>query len=74
MTGPSTETTVAFEQLNGNALKTGNGKDASLASTCATDVFHVTNAPNLPELCGTLSGEHGMSNFNYIGCPIKLYD
>jgi hypothetical protein len=58
VTGPSTETTVAFEQLNGNALKTGNGKDASLASTCATDVFHVTNAPNLPELCGTLSGEH----------------
>ena len=51
LTGPSTETNTVF--------KTAAAKTASLASTCATDVFKITNAPNLPELCGTLTGDHG---------------
>ena len=58
ITGPSTETASTAKILNGAVHQTG--VEANQASTCATDVFTITNAENLPELCGTLTGEHGM--------------
>ena len=57
ITGPSTYTSSETLILNGG-VATG-GAAANYASTCATDIFTITNAPNLPELCGTLTGEHG---------------
>ena len=27
-------------------------------TTCATDQFSVSNAPNVPTVCGTLTGDH----------------
>ena len=57
ITGPSTETASTAKILNGAVHQTG--VEANQASTCATDVFTITNAENLPEMCGTLTGEHG---------------
>ena len=57
ITGPSTETTTTTKILNG-AVNAGGGLGMNQASTCATDVFTITNAENLPEMCGTLTGEH----------------
>ena len=57
ITGPSTETASTAKILNGAVHQAG--VEANQASTCATDVFTITNAENLPELCGTLTGEHG---------------
>jgi hypothetical protein len=65
ITGPSTETTASFDTLGGNPVQTGKGVGATLATTCATDVLSITNAPNLPTLCGTLTGDHGN--------PFKLF-
>ena len=58
ITGPSTETLSTTKVLNGQ-VNVGAGKESNLASNCATDVFTITNAENLPEMCGTLTGEHG---------------
>ena len=58
ITGPSTNTNSETKILNG-VVSSSAAKTANYASTCATDIFTITNAPNLPELCGTLTGEHG---------------
>ena len=60
ITGPSTETLSTTKVLNGQ-VNAGAGKESNLASNCATDVFTITNAENLPEMCGTLTGEHGIN-------------
>ena len=57
ITGPSTVTTSYAKALNGQIA--ADGMEINPATSCATDIFTITNAPNLPELCGTLSGEHG---------------
>jgi len=57
ITGPSTNTNSETKILNG-VVSSSAAKTANYASTCATDIFTITNAPNLPELCGTLTGEH----------------
>ena len=58
ITGPSTDTLSIGKAIYGQI--DANGKmELNPATSCATDVFTITNAPNLPELCGTLSGEHG---------------
>ena len=59
ITGPSTYTDTETKILNGQ-VNVANGKEAGYATTCATDIFSITNAPNLPTLCGTLTGEHGI--------------
>ena len=53
ITGPSTYTSSETLILNGG-VATG-GAAANYASTCATDIFTITNASNLPELCGMLT-------------------
>ena len=58
ITGPSTETASTLKMLAG--APAAAGKEANLATTCATDIFKITNAENLPELCGTLTGDHGI--------------
>ena len=58
ITGPSTNTNSETKILNG-VVSSSAAATANYASTCATDIFTITNAPNLPELCGTLTGEHG---------------
>ena len=57
ITGPSTVTDSFGFVVNGVPAEAGI--KANPATSCATDIFTITNAPNLPELCGTLSGEHG---------------
>ena len=42
----------------GGPAKTGAAYN--LMSTCATDTFSVSEAPNIPTLCGTLTGDHCM--------------
>ncbi len=60
VTGPSTDTTVVTNILNGNPSDSGGGVDATVSSQCLTDVFSVTSpggqAP--PTICGENSGEH----------------
>ena len=58
ITGPSSNTVATLQHLGGQPVDTG-GKASNLATNCLTDMFKVTNAPNLPEICGTLTGEHG---------------
>ena len=56
ITGPSTETTSAGKMDGGGPAKTGAAYN--LMSTCATDTFSVSDAPSIPTLCGTLTGDH----------------
>ena len=58
ISGPSTVSLSIAKMLNG-VLNAPTGKEVSQKSTCATDSFSVSNSPNIPNLCGTLSGEHG---------------
>ena len=58
ITGPSTITTSAGKMGGGGPAKTGAAYN--LMSTCATDTFSVSEAPNIPTLCGTLTGDHCM--------------
>ena len=46
------------------------GADAEQAqySNCATDVMTVTNQQTLPNVCGTLTGEHGTLIQSTISC------
>merc|ERR1711963_817913 len=34
------------------------GKEVSQKTTCATDSFSISNAPSVPTICGTLTGDH----------------
>ena len=65
ITGPSSAilTDTGAEALGG-ALDPA-GKKVSQRTTCATDTFSIANAPNVPVLCGTLTGEHGTVDFIY---------
>ncbi len=57
ITGPSTLTLSVGKTTNG--VLTLAGTEVAEATQCLDDVFTVTNAPNLPYICGTNSGEHG---------------
>ena len=54
ITGPSTKTVtgtwITFPVESDDQVQYSN---------CGTDTFGVTNAPTLPVVCGTLTGEHG---------------
>lgn len=57
ISGPSTDTNSIGKAVG--IEKQGVGKKFSYASRCSTDSFEITNTPNVPVLCGTLTGEHG---------------
>ena len=63
ITGPSTSTVSTHYVLNGNMIPTVSPNFAtrymSKQGSCATDIFVVSHQQNVPELCGTLTGEHG---------------
>ena len=61
ITGPSTLTTSTVKIISG--VVAGDGKEASGASQCSTDLFSVTNpgGSTPPAICGTNTGEHSMS-------------
>ena len=67
ITGPTTITTSAGKMLGGGTAD--GGKAYNLMSTCATDTFSVSDAPNIPTLCGTLTGEHCMYSLS----KLKLF-
>jgi len=58
ITGPSTLTTSTVKIISG--VVAGDGKEASGASQCSTDLFSVTNpgGSTPPAICGTNTGEH----------------
>ena len=56
ISGPSTLTASLGKQTAGVAI--GAGVAFSLRGNCFTDSFTVSGAPGVPELCGTLTGEH----------------
>ena len=58
ITGPSTSVT-SIGKANFGRLNAAAGAAAAYGGKCQTDVFTVTNAPNVPEICGTMVGEHG---------------
>ena len=61
ITGPSTAvTTNALMVELAGMIRGGNGgKIISQRTNCATDTFSIGNAPSVPTLCGTLTGDHG---------------
>ena len=41
-------------------IRGGNGgKIMTQRTNCAADTFSISNAPSVPVLCGTLTGDHG---------------
>ena len=74
ITGPTTITTSIGLSLGGQIMSTGAGLAMTQKTTCATDTFSVSNAPSVPVLCGTLTGDHGknisissiLSNYKYL--------
>merc|ERR1712226_160333 len=60
ITGPSTAvTTNALMVELGGMIRGGNGgKIITQRTNCATDTFSVGNAPSIPVVCGTLTGDH----------------
>ena len=60
ITGPSTLTTTGATVLHVNGAFDGaTGKKAIQRTRCNTDTFSVSNAPSVPLVCGTLTGDHG---------------
>ena len=60
ITGPSTAvTTNTLQIVLGGMLRAVNGgKQYTQRTNCATDTFSIGNAPSVPVLCGTLTGDH----------------
>lgn len=56
ITGPSTST-ISIGKIAGNTVG-ASGKVFNLRGNCLTDAFVVSGNTQVPELCGTLSGEH----------------
>ena len=56
ITGPATLTASVNKLIGGTG---GDGLEGNLVTRCLSDTFGVSNAPNIPTLCGTLTGEHG---------------
>jgi len=55
ITGPATLTASVNKLIGGTG---GDGTEGNLVTRCLSDTFGVSNAPNIPTLCGTLTGEH----------------
>merc|ERR1711963_235015 len=56
ISGPSTISTSIGKIVGGSVGATG--KEVSQKTTCATDSFSISNAPSVPTICGTLTGDH----------------
>jgi len=57
ITGPVTTSLSIAKATGGMAAPTAKTA-MSHKTTCATDQFSVSNAPNVPTVCGTLTGDH----------------
>ena len=72
ITGPSTAVTTnsLMVELGGMIRAANGGKIFTQRTNCATDTFSIGNAPSVPTLCGTLTGDHGkygiMANSQYL--------
>lgn len=55
ITGPATVTDSLSVIA---AVGCPEGKKCALTTRCLTDTFSITNQDNLPQLCGTLTGDH----------------
>ena len=60
ITGPATTSASVAAILNGQVVKTANGKEVSLTTQCLTDTFTVSGQVGLPYICGTMTGHHGL--------------
>lgn len=49
---------VLVHWLNIHCHFIGTGDNVAVTTQCLTDVFSVTNQNNLPQICGTMTGEH----------------
>merc|ERR1711981_1322301 len=60
ITGPSTAVTTnaVMVELGGMIRAANGGKIITQRTNCATDTFSIGNAPSVPVLCGTLTGDH----------------
>jgi len=60
ITGPSTATVTStlMVELAGMVRAGNGGKKVTQRTNCATDTFSIGNAPSMPVVCGTLTGEH----------------
>merc|ERR1719225_2608150 len=60
ITGPSTATVTStvMVELAGMVRAANGGKQYTQRTNCATDTFSIGNAPSVPVLCGTLTGDH----------------
>jgi len=56
ISGPSTISNSIGKLVGGSVGATG--KKVSQKTTCSTDTFSISNAPNVPTVCGTLTGDH----------------
>ena len=63
ISGPATTSTSIAHLLGGEIIGVANGDAVSEATQCLTDLFYVRNQVNLPHICGTMSGEHGLLNW-----------
>ena len=60
ITGPSTAitTNALMVELGGMIRAVNGGKIFTQRTNCATDTFSIGNAPSVPVVCGTLTGDH----------------
>ena len=68
ITGPSTN------EITGTyvSVVVGNDGEQVQYSNCATDIFTVTNQQTLPNVCGTLTGDHG-NELKELSCEKYTY-
>ena len=62
ITGPVT-TSLSIAKATGGVAAPTAKTAMSHKTTCATDQFSVSNAPNVPTVCGTLTGDHSKYGF-----------
>ncbi len=60
ISGPSTTSISVAHLLGGEVVGVANGVAVAEATQCLTDTFQVRNQVNLPYICGTMTGEHGI--------------
>ena len=65
ITGPTTVSTSISKLLGGQVFST-DGVAVALTGNCATDDFSVSNAPGIPQICGTLTGDHGKDDIHVL--------
>ena len=76
ITGPSTSTVSTNYVVNGHIFPSAGSNYApqhkmNKQGECTTDIFVISDQQSVPEVCGTLTGEHGMylylkAKFNYL--------